>query len=697
MSEIDILKRRIEREIKARKEAESLLETKSLELYQANIQLQKFNQRLAEEVKAQSTQMVQSEAKYVAMMENMNLAILEVDLNGNIQSANQRFCELSGYSLKELIGQNANDLLLDQEAQEIMRQHDSNRLEGEAEAYEIQLTGKDGKRRWVLISGAPIYDRDGRVSGSAGIHFDISYQKELQQELQRAREKAESAQKAEQQFLANMSHEIRTPLNAVIGMTHLLKDTELDKDQSRLVEIILHSSNLLLGLINDILDISKIDSGSLKLYPEVFDLNNLISKIQKTFEIKSREKSVDVLLHSELKEAVVKHDPVILNQVLMNLMGNAEKFTNDGQILLSALPVDESDQQIAIQFKVEDTGIGIEEADLENIFNKFTQVDKRKNSVNQGTGLGLSITKKLLQLMNSEIRVTSQPGKGSTFEFTIWFEKAGNEKLMEVIDSPEADYSNNDNRLLIVEDNEVNQRYLSLLLEKNKLHYVLAENGEEAINLVKSSRFDLILMDVQMPVMNGWEATRRIRSMDDYGQTPIIMMSAVKPDVGDKEYEELFTDFIHKPFTPIDFHQKISSYLTDFGKSAHADPERHAFRFDPQLDQNFLNTMYGDDLEYAHDIFETFLGQTPQMISQINDAMESNDLEKAKSTIHKMAPTLKMVGFSQLSEKLTHLDNNWPKTAKEVQEEWRTIEPLLANAIPVVQSESNRMSDHLSE
>ncbi|MBI1304977.1 MAG: PAS domain S-box protein [Bacteroidetes bacterium] len=832
--EIEILKRKVERERKARQQAEDFLEKRSLELFEANNQLKQFNEKLEEEIRTRNTQLVESELryrtlvetaqdiifnistdgyfefvnqvakelfgydeseiigqhftefidpdhvervlgfyihfrdkneqasylefpiitrqgehrwigqkvrrvemgnrvyfsayarditqqiesekalinvkeelrksemKYRSMIENMELGIMEVDNHGIILNAYDRFCEMSGYSRQELVGQNAEELLLVPEFKAVMDLQHQQRSKGIADTYEIKLKRKDGEEIWVLISGAPFYNESGEVAGTAGIHYDITERKNLERDLQEARLKAEKAQMAEHEFLANMSHEIRTPLNSIIGMTHILKESPLNDEQHDLVKIITHSSRLLHSLINDILDVSKLEAGSVIIRNEDFNLLEILENIQNTFSVKAREKNIEVSLdiNGQLDE-LVNGDPLLINQILMNLVGNAEKFTDQGKICIETeiLP-SESDDQIQVRFAIHDSGIGISQEQLPHIFDKFHQAAMSSTKRHGGTGLGLTITQKLLQLLGSEVSVTSEEEKGSTFSFTISFGKTG--KLIRTKEKTgnewELHASVRSKRALVAEDNKLNQKYLDMLLAKVGINYDLAENGAEAIQMAAQNSYDIILMDIQMPGVDGFEATARIREITRYNDVPIIALSAMTMSSHISQLEEAgLDDLLPKPFTPRDLYTILNYYL-GYG-SVEPEPEftESEFHFSKELDRQLLIDSYDNDIEYAADIFSTFLSNTPDELKRVQEFIKQNKTAEIRTIIHRIKPTFQMVGLPAISVMCSDAE----KLADEKNEDFmlkvNEITDAFESTRSLIISELERMQNYIKQ
>jgi signal transduction histidine kinase len=399
----------------------------------------------------------------------------------------------------------------------------------------------------------------------ARVELHISL-KRAGEELKKARDIAEQAAKAKALFLANMSHEIRTPLNGIVGMIDILRQTNLDDQQREYLSIIDISSETLLMIINDILDFSKIEAGQISFERITFNIRNEVDDVYQVLGYSARQKSLDfsINIDSEVPESVIG-DPFRLKQVLINLINNAIKFTKKGFVKVSVSLVSETGQKDAIRFEVQDTGIGISPANQQKLFKSFSQADTSTTRNFGGSGLGLAISKRLVQMMDGDMGVESEEGIGSTFWFTVSLDKAASE--ITVKEELKNEYKVRPLNILLAEDNTINQKVSIININKLGHQVQLAGNGEEAVQLFLRQTFDLILMDVHMPGMDGLEATREIRKIEKDRKTahpvPIIAMTATIYEEDIRNFfEQGMNDYLGKPFKPVDLAQVIEKNIS---------------------------------------------------------------------------------------------------------------------------------------
>jgi signal transduction histidine kinase len=394
------------------------------------------------------------------------------------------------------------------------------------------------------------------------LQVQIEKRKEIEDELRRAKEVAEQATQAKSDFLSMMSHEIRTPLNAIVGLTYLMQQEEVTERMAENLRILQFSSDNLHLLINDILDFSKIEAGKIELERVPFDLKQLMSNIKKANQFKAEEKEnkIKLMVDDDVPQ-IVLGDVLRLGQIISNLVSNAVKFTRKGVVIMDLSLRSKTEEVAVLDISVADTGIGIPKEKQELIFDRFTQANSQTTREFGGTGLGLVITKKLLELFGSEIRLESEEGKGSKFYFTLELEIGVNHQVK--TDDSSNQLLNEDSlrglKVLLVEDYPMNVRVATKFLERWNIDIDLAENGLIAVDKFRPEKYNLILMDVQMPVMDGYEATRQIRLQDE--GVPIIALTA-SSSLGNQDmaFQVGMSDYVTKPFNPRELFMKLAKY-----------------------------------------------------------------------------------------------------------------------------------------
>ncbi len=486
------------------------------------------------------------------------------------------------------------------------------------------------------------------------------------EELKKQKEIAELSDKLKEQFLANVSHEIRTPMNGVLGMAHLLNKTNPTKEQEEYIEAIKISANNLMVIINDILDFSKINAGKIEFNENEFNFRDLMKGILQILQVKADEKKIKLgcTIDYRIKDNLVG-DPIRLNQILINLMGNAVKFTENGKVQLDIKLIDQKDNICKIRIKVKDSGIGIPENKLQSIFESFEQAENNKRRY-EGTGLGLTIVKQLVELQGGNISVTSKVNEGSEFVVDMTFRLGKNQlKNEEILHNEHVEALNFSNvSVLIVEDNKVNQLLLKNMLKKfGFIKLDTAENGRIALNRLRENNYDLILMDIQMPEMDGYEITREIRTRlrKEMRNIPVIAITA---DSSDKEKakakENGLDDYIVKPYTPEELYYTIIKYVKPLDNEKLVTKRDNATvlsRYkEAGMNLECLDKFTGGDQELAIQLIEIFLKQIPEAIQKLNHSISSQNWKDTHAIAHKIKSSIAIFELNELKKLITNIE-----------------------------------------
>jgi len=633
-----------------------------------------------------------SEEKYRNILANMNLGLLEVDNDEIIRFANQSFCEMSGYSIDEILGKEAGELFPVEEDKEILDHKNRLRKKGVSDAYELTVKNKKGEIKWWLISGAPRYNDLGELVGSIGIHLDITDRKALELELNVAREIAEHSVKTKEAFLANMSHEIRTPMNAIIGMGRQLEKTDLQEQQRFFLNTINMASDHLLVVINDILDISKIEAGKLELENTGFNLSEVLQHVVRVMQPRAEEKGLELKINLDNNIApVLIGDSHRINQILLNLISNSVKFTEKGGVTISVTLDEKIEQKQVVEFSIKDTGIGISSEFVEHIFDKFSQEERTTARKYGGTGLGMAITKELVELMQGHISINSKKGAGTEILIELPF------KVGTAQDLPKANKDLSDTgsleglRILLAEDNEMNRLVANTVLENYGVLITEAKNGAEAVDSLTKDKYDIVLMDMQMPVMNGMEATAVIRNELKL-DIPIIALTANAIKGDSERYMAIgMNGFISKPFEENDLINAIATVLKLENHSPEADANRKAkVTVDkPLFSLEKLRQISRGDKEFINKMIELFLQQMPETIAELRDAFEHEDILVVRKVAHKVKPMIDSLDIISLKNVIRELENSSEKpqlkkrTAELINQFAGTIEKIVAVMVKI--------------
>jgi len=490
------------------------------------------------------------------------------DREGNTTWINNSLEKLIGYTLAEIQGEWLGNIIANEESQRDLLAESRNKAKNnESYSIEVKAVTKEGKLIWLSVATTPVVDDKGKVIRQIDLIADITERKQVERDLIEAKEQALQLSEAKEMFLSVMSHEIRTPLNAVIGMTHLLLENDPKLSQIDDLNILKFSAENLLNIINDILDFTKIETGNLILESVPLDIKSLATDIVSSLQVNAAKKGNKLELSTEHIPELVLGDKTRLYQVLMNLLGNAIKFTDHGKVNLHIQLVEENDASVQILFEVKDTGIGISEDKLSYIFETFTQAKTNISRKYGGTGLGLAITKKLLKLYNSEILVESIEGKGSIFSFTVSFGKVSTDFTLVQDSQPNASFAGKS--ILVVDDNEINTLIANKILSKMGFVLEFASSGHEAIQKIMNKEFDLIFMDIKMPGIDGYETTSMIRELDgDYfKRVPIIALTASTLQEDQVKFKASgMNGHVLKPFKPDEIKDVITQQFQTIKK-----------------------------------------------------------------------------------------------------------------------------------
>ncbi len=692
------LERRLAREKSARQQAEGLLDEKSREIYDLNKNLRE-NARLLE-------------ASVVHANDAVMITTADLEDGPEIIYVNDAFTKISGYTADEVMGKTPRILQGPNTDRETLDRLKSNLKQGKPFKGELENYTKDGDLYWLDISIVPIFDDEGVMTHFTAIERNITDRKNVEEELRQEKEnaerevserkrvemqmqeyadklelirfdamdaqkKAEAASQAKTEFLANMSHELRTPMNGIIGMGEMLLDSNLDQDQRENTETLHRSSENLLSILNDILDISKIEAGELEIENVPFHLDTAARQITQLFLPLATDQGLELQLdRTEYLPSVVIGDLGRIQQVLRNLVNNALKFTAEGTISV-VLRTASSGDTPTLYMAVEDTGCGIPKDKLDTIFEKFTQADASVTRKFGGTGLGLAITQQLVELMGGEIGVDSLEGEGSTFWFTIPLIAADDTQrpvnLYDESKQSEDVELSKDLRILAVDDHPVNQVFAKKLLKKLGFAYVdLAEDGHEALEMIDSNSYDIVLMDCQMPELDGYQATTMLREKETVsGQhLPVIALTA-NAMVGDKEkcLKAGMDDYLSKPIKP----DKLLGMLTEWtntpinNKSTETDTAIVETSSDI-MDWERLHMFTDGDPDMEKELIDMFFLYSQESLAALKDHENGSNQDWEKAA-HKLKGSAANLGAQALSNICGEAERNFEQD-KETKAEY---------------------------
>jgi PAS domain S-box-containing protein len=623
---------------------------------------------------------MENESKYARNLIETTLdPLIAIDTNGIITDVNQAMMKATDKNREELIGTNLITYFVDPEkARKVYKE-----IFIKGHVMNSPLTIIDGIFTDVLLNGSVYKDEQANVLGAVIVARDITELKKVENELMEAKSRAEvatgiaeDATKAKQQFLSNMSHEIRTPMNAIIGFTKVALKTDLTDKQQEYLTAIKESGDTLIILINDILDLAKVDAGKMTFEKIPFKMAKSITAMLHLFETKIQENNVVLVKEYDNKiPGILIGDSVRLHQIILNLVSNAVKFTTKGKITVRVHLLKEDEDKVTIEFSIADTGIGIPENSIAHIFENFKQASNGTSRLYGGTGLGLAISKQLVESQGGKINVKSKIDEGSTFSFTLDFLKSNGDIKIED-DKAALDTEPKNIRVLVAEDIALNQLLMKTVLGDLGFEYDVASNGKIAIEKLKTGIFDIILMDLQMPEMNGFEATEFIRNKMN-SKIPIIALTADVTTVDVTKCKSVgMNDYISKPVDEKLLFSKIIELVKKPRpiESANTNEKMENQGKKPKfINLSRLNQSTKSDPKLMMEFISAYLHQTPPLINIIKQSLQEKDWNSLQEAVHKMIPSFSIMGISKEFENM----------AKSVQEHTNKIQ-LNAQGIPAL-------------
>lgn len=626
---------------------------------------------------------------YEAVVEDGSDIIFIVDFDGMILYHNSSVHETLGYRAKTLIGKNFFDFILPDTVDTLKSKFKQSRKRAYTEKVEFQFLCKDRSYRFLEFNAINLKHKE-KVNGFILDCRDIMQRKRDAEELVRL-------QKAKEQFLANISHEIRTPINGIAGMANLLGQSPTAEESETYLNAIRHSAENLKVIINDLLDLAAIDSGKLRFEKIPFNLKDLLPSLIGTFTYQARDKRIALeYAIDERLNKILLGDPVRLNQILINLISNAVKFTHNGAIKVDCSIDRQQKNTCWIRIEVKDTGVGIPGEKLNTIFESFSQADASVTRKYGGSGLGLTIVKQLVELQNGKITVRSEEHVGSTFIVLIPYGIGKTRSLGMPADDKKnkslPDSALQNLRVLLVEDNDINRLYAKSILKNWRCYTDTAENGLVAIEKIKNGEFDVVLMDVQMPVMDGYEATKAIRSMaPPLNKIPVVALTAnaTKADV-EKCMAAGMNDYLPKPFTPDDLRRKLFEELKLMSSAQGAGKKGSGAR-KSYFDFSYLRSVSGNNEEFIREMILTFSQSVPEILNGMRSSLDTKDWAKLSRLAHQIKPSFTLLGLDSMRGTLITIEEHG-KSKENLEELTRIAKRFLAKCdeiIPHLKDELN--------
>lgn len=576
-------------------------------------------QRIMEE------KLIESRDFYLTLFEEFPTMIWRTDLTRGIDYVNKKMLEFTGREMKQELGTRWMDNLHPEDTMDYVEAYNRAFDERRVFEYDYRLKGVDGEYLWLSCYACPYCDMDGNFAGYIGTSYDITEKKKWEAEIKRAMEATKEAYKAKSEFLANMSHEIRTPLNGILGMIDLTLRTALTEEQKDNLNTAKNCTNSLLTVINDVLDFSKMEVGKLSLQNVEFDVRGLVNRIIRIHHIKASEKGIDLnyQMPADIPDFIIG-DPNRLQQVLDNLINNAIKFTDEGFASLIIKTIEKTESSIKLRFSIVDSGIGISDSEMGRLFRSFSQINGSKTRRHGGTGLGLIISRNLIEMMGGILGVKSEKGRGSEFSFVLDFDIGKGNDYSEEADNECSVQAITDARILLVEDDEVNQKVIGGMLREIGYRYDVAGCGKDALSLLEGNAYDLCLMDIQMPGLDGVQTTALIRENEAKDRKPHMPIVAITAYAlrGDRErfLAMGLDEYIAKPFQMSELYFLLEKLLMD-KKGNIGDQNATVKRINSYLQ------------DYAQSVRPT-IEQMKNSIKGLKTAIEGEDLQSTEKNAH---------------------------------------------------------------
>ncbi|PKD44077.1 PAS domain-containing hybrid sensor histidine kinase/response regulator [Rhodohalobacter barkolensis] len=605
--------------------------------------------------------------------------------------ANQTYYSLTGQTEQDVIGLRPQLTARKPTANNIYEDILSHYQNNELLERECSCLDASGSPFWAQLKSFTVEEKENRYC--VLLIKEITIRKKRESELTKALDIAEASKDAKDKFLANMSHEMRTPLNGILGIVQLLEATSLKDDSKNYVDEIKHSAENLLAIVNDILEFNFLKSSGFKPNNRKFSIRKTLKQIFETMKDRADQKGLNLslVISDKVSEQLIG-DSVRLSQILMNLIGNAIKFTKDGEVAVYVRQLEVVNERVHLEIKVKDTGIGIPESLVSEIFESFNQAAKNTTYKYGGTGMGLSIVRQLVGHMDGKIGVKSREGEGTAVSITLPFElvdSSSNFKSLDELYGADEKTDFKGYKVLIVDDYTVNRRIVKGMMKKLGVEVDEAEDGRSALEMIANNDYSVIFMDVHMPGMDGLEATQKIRNLEDdvKSQVPVIAITA---SVLDRDIEECkkagMNGFIAKPFTFNELYERFSNFISkDYSEESSGEVESKEF-IGFKIEN--LEELTGGDDDLLKEMLDLFLEQTPDMMEKILDNLDNKNYEKVKMNTHTLKPTFTYVGIqeaTELAEKIEEMAGRENPPSEELEKSIYRLKEISDRSILEVQ------------